>query len=357
MKKTLFSCLTVFCLLVLVPWAAADTVEMLDGSKKTKVQVVEENLQKVVYKKPGLPNQSVLSDKVRDVKFYTSANEFKTAQEVFKTNDWGTAADLFKEYGESLESDKEALKAHCMYQVCQCYQKAGMWDDAIAAINDFTKRYPDHRLYPKVIKDRAICYLNNGDRKKAENEFSMLQNEIVKKKISEAWKYEVEYWLIFLDEKNNPKQALQDYNALNKKVADSYPDVANKAELRIGRVLIEQKNYSEALSYFSDIINGRLTADREVVAGAYLGRGICTIRNGRPNPEDYKRALFDLLRVIVHYEDIGDHQAEAMYFAGKCFQQLGGKDATKRWQTLYHRLNDEWGNTLWGKEAAKEISG
>ncbi|MHC4946602.1 MAG: tetratricopeptide repeat protein [Planctomycetota bacterium] len=357
MKSVSMIFLAVLCLISFQQWVCADTIEMLDGSKKTKVQVIEENLEKVIYKTPRLPNQSVPSDKVREVKFYASAADFKTAQEAYKNQDFLTAAGMFKEYADSLSDNKAALRAHCLYRVAECYHKSGKWKEAISAINIFTKTYPDHRLYPQAIKDRAICYLGSGDKRRATAEFESLKKDVSKKKMSEVWKYEVEYWLIFLDEKKSPKKALADYTALYKKVAEFYPEVANKARLRIGRVLIDQKKFDEALSFFTEIIDKRLEAAREVVAGAYLGRGLCTIRKRKPTNDDFKNALFDLLRVVVHYKEVGDHQAEAMYYAGKCFQQLGDEDSTKRWKSLYTRLVREWPNTAFGQKAANEIGG
>ena len=60
---------------------------------------------------------------------------------------------------------------------------------------------------------------------------------------------------------------------------------------------------------------------------------------------------------MVHYKDIGSPQAESMYFAGKCFQNLGGKDSAKRWQGLYRRLTREWPGSPWAKDAALELGG
>ncbi len=142
-------------------------------------------------------------------------------------------------------------------------------------------------------------------------------------------------------------------------MAGKYPDVANKCRLRIGRVLLMEKKYDEAVKFCDEIIENRMDADREVVAGAYLIRGRCRMSrtNPKPKPEDYKEALYDLLRVVVHYKDVGGPQAEAMYFAGKCFQLLGGKDSARHWQGLYRRLQREWPASPWTKEATKELTG
>jgi len=224
-----------FGFFLLEPLAFPDTIELLDGSKKNNVQIIEENLQSVLYKTPRVPNQSVPSAQVRDVKFFVNASDFKMAQEAYKNSDWPNAAGLFKGYADGLGADKAALRAHCLYRVAECFMKAGAWKDAIDAVTVFVKDYPNHRVYPELIRNRAICYFNTNDRTKAEREFSSLKDEIVRKGMNESWKDEVDYWLIFLDEQKNPKEALSAYSDLYKRTAQKYPEVANKARLRMGR--------------------------------------------------------------------------------------------------------------------------
>ncbi|MFH1998652.1 MAG: tetratricopeptide repeat protein, partial [Planctomycetota bacterium] len=141
-------------------------------------------------------------------------------------------------------------------------------------------------------------------------------------------------------------------------VKAQYPEVANKARLRIGRVLIQQKKFAEAEAFFTEIIDSRMEApDKDVVAGAYLGRGLCTLSKRDATKEDNKQALFDLLRVVVSYKDVGEHQPEALYHAGKCFLLVGDKDAARRSQALFSRLKTDWPASIWAQKAIKELGG
>ncbi|MFH1998911.1 MAG: tetratricopeptide repeat protein, partial [Planctomycetota bacterium] len=185
MKTRILIVLAIASLITFPERIKADTIEMMDGNKKLKVQIVQETLEKVEYKKPGLPNQSVPSDKVREVRFYVSGTDYKTAQEAYTGGDWLTAAKLFKDYADSLDSKKDALKSHCLYLSGDSYQKSAQWKDAISVMNEFTKSYPEHRLYPQAIKKRALCLMNDGDVKKAKAEFLDLKKELTKKKIGD----------------------------------------------------------------------------------------------------------------------------------------------------------------------------
>lgn len=348
--------LSVLVLIVAGPaLVQADTVELVNGKKFLKVTIVEENLQKVVYKKPGLPNQSVPTENVKDVKYYTNAGDYKVAQEAYISEEWIPAAELYREFADTLDGKKDALRAHCMYRIGDCYQKAGMWKEASSALISFLNQYQEHRLYPEARKKYAQCLINQGDRAGALKQFNELKAQVSKKKMSDYWKFEVEYWLIYLNEKKNAKRALNDYKSLYNEVKDTYPTVANKARLRIGSVLIDQKKINDALAFFNDIIENRLEADREAVAGAYLGRAKCGLNKPKASENDQKEALYDLLRVIVHYTDVGAPQAEAMYYAGKCFQNLSVKDASQRWRKLFTKLKNEWPGSPWAQLAAQEL--
>ncbi len=283
---------------------------------------------------------------------------YKAAVEAFTTENWGTAAKLYEDYAASLSDAKKALMGHCMYRAAFCYQKAGMFKEATNAYARFVNEFKEHRLYPDALLRRAECYLGRGDANEARKTILYLKQQVDKKGLGDQWKYEVEFWITYLKERTDSSRALKDYKEIYKKVEKNFPDVANKCRWRIGRVLMMEKKYNEAISYCTEIIEDRLAADREVAAGSYLtrGRSIMSKRDPKPVEADYKAALYDLLRVIVHYKDIGAPQAEAMYYAGKCFQLLGGKDSAKYWQGLYRRLQREWVNTRWAQEAAKELT-
>jgi TolA-binding protein len=332
----------------------ADTIEMTNGDIKPKVQVVKEGLHKVIYKKAGLPDQSVPSDKVKEVKYHATGPDYKTAMAAYADGDYETAAGLYRDYADSLSDKKTALKAHCYFMVADCLQKARMWKEAIVEFTQFANVYQDHRLFPQALLNRAISYIGNQEMKKAQEGFTLLREQVSKKKLSDFWRHEVEYWLISMREDRDPKNALDDYKALYE-ASKEFPTVSSKARLGIGQVLIKQKKFKDAHSFFSEIIENRVDADRAILAGAYLGRGRCTLNQPSPKEEDFKSALFDLLRVVLYYSDVDAWQAEAMYWAGKCFQNLGGKDSGKHWQSLYRRLQREWPGTNWAQLASKEI--
>jgi|GEM_PF-2414010 len=362
MKRLTILTLTAFGLIIFhAGLYAQDIIELKDGKKLTRVRIQTEGLLKVEYKKPGLPTQYIDSLRVRNIRYQGTGNEFKTAKEAFNDGRFVEAAELFLQAGDKSGS-RPPFQAHCYYRSAECYQKAGDWTAAFRGFTDFANTFNAHRLYPTALENRGICLLNNRETAKAKKEFNLFKKKVQEKGLPDYWKYEAEYWVTYMLERENPNRALKDYAKIYEDTRDTYPSVANKARLRIGRVYMEEKKFQQSLDLFNEIIANRDPDDdseREIVAWAYLSRGTCIMRMPKKGEgtDDFKRALFDVLRVVIRYQDVGGPQAEALYWAGKCFQHLGGKESTKRWQTLYLRLQREWPGTQWAQEATKELGG
>ncbi len=360
MKRLPIISLVVLAFFILVsPALLADTIEFKDGKLMTRVKIQKEGLLKVEYKKPGLPLQYVDSVRVKAVKYDNAGNEYKTAREAFGNESYLEAGDLFQAVSEKSDH-RPVFRAHCLFRAAESYQRAGDWKSGIQGFTIFANEFKDHRLFPDSLKNRAICFLNNREPAKAKKAFAYFQKKVGEAGLPDFWKYESAYWMVYIQEGENATRALRDYNALYQSTKASFPTIANKARLRIGRVHTAEKKFKEALALFNEIIDNRdpdNETEREVISWAYLSRGYCVMMMPKKGDakEEYTKVLYDMLRCVVHYPDVGSTQAEAMYWAGKCFQHLGGKESTKKWQSLFVRIQREWPGSRWAQEAAKEL--
>ena len=361
MKRLTIFTLLVLGLVVLASGIQADTIELKEGKKLLRVKVQNEGLLKVEYKKPGLPDQFIDSDRVKLIKYDSTGNDYKAASEAFDNGGFAEAAELFTVVADNSES-RPVFRAHCLYRSAESYQKAGDWKNGVSRFTEFANQFSDHRLYPSALENRAICFMNDQELDKAKAAFALFQSKVKEKGLTEYWQHEAAFWMAFIDERDNPSRAQKSYQELYEATKENYPTVANKARLRIGRVLMDSKNYDQALALFTEIVDSRdpnNEEEREVVAWAYLSRGNCIMNMPKQGEgkEEFKKALFDMLRVVLHYSDVGATQAEGMFWAGKCFQHLGGQDAAKKWQSLFRRIQREWPETTWAQEATKELGG
>ncbi len=338
----------------------ADTIELKDGKLLLRVKIQKEGLLKVEYKKPGLPTQYVDSLRVKEIKYDSTGNEYKAAKEAVSNQAFREASDLYLVVADKSDH-RPVFRAHCLFKAADYAKMAADWNGAVEGFTLFCNEYPDHRLYPAGLENRAIALLNRGDPAKAKSAFGLFQKKVKEKGLPDYWKFEAEYWMNFMLERENPSKASKVYRDIYDKTKDSYPTIANKARLRIGRVLMQQKQYKNAVKLFDEIIDNRDPNDvseREVLSWAYLSRGHCVMNMPMKGDgkAEFKAALYDMLRAVYHYEDVGSTQAEGMFWAGKCFQSLGGPESGKKWQALYRRIQREWPGTQWAQLAAKEVS-
>jgi len=359
-RLTIFS-LVAFGLAVLASGVRADTIELTEGKKMVRVKVQKEGLLKVEYKKPGLPLQYIDSDRVKLIEYDSTGNDYKAAVDAFDNGGFSEAAELFTVVADNSDS-RPVFRAHCLYRSAECHQKAGDWQSGIGRFTEFANEFNEHRLYPHALENRAICFMNNQELDKAQSAFTLFESKVKEKGLPEYWTHEAAFWMAFMSERSSSSKALKSYRDLYEATKETHPTVANKARLRIGRVYMASKNYDEALALFTEIIDNRdpnNASEREVVSWAYLSRGNCIMNMPKKGDgkEEFKNALFDMLHAVYHYQDVGATQAESMFWAGKCFQHIGGKDSGKQWQALFHRIQREWAGTSWAQDATKELGG
>ncbi len=109
-------------------------------------------------------------DLIHEVNAYLTANPSsdKTdqlallkAEYFFKKKDFAQAAPLYQGLDESAIS--EAFKADAEFKLGWCYMKTGETDKAIKAFSIFITEYPNDKLIPKALAQRAMAYERKPD--------------------------------------------------------------------------------------------------------------------------------------------------------------------------------------------------
>jgi TolA-binding protein len=57
------------------------------------------------------------------------------------------------------------------------------------------------------------------------------------------------------------------------------------------------------------------------------------------------------MRVTVLYKDQASYAPKAMFYAGRCFNLLGGEEDDERANKLYARVMRQYPGTVWADEA------
>ncbi len=327
----------------------ADTIKFADGRKEQdNVTVTDETLEKVEYRLPSIRQpQSYPADKVLEVEYSDTSDEYQLAVENYQGGYYADAAPLFLAAAADARK-KEGLKAQCVFKAGESYQRAGNFAEAVRTFDQLMAEMAQSRYVPHAQLGRALSLLRGGDANRARQGFQKLKSS----GYGGRWEKEADLHLMILDEGKNSSQALDGYQRLITETEKDYPMVANQAKLRIGRVYIASKQYDKAKQYFQTILDNRAGSSREVIAGAYNGLGTAIRNQGTVSKADWKTSLFAHLRVRVSYSDVDAEQAEALYGAGKAFQNVEGvEDAAQRARQLLGSCISLYPDSDWAEKA------
>lgn len=337
--------------------ARADEIHLYKGKSKTDIRVTSETYKEVEYSDSRIRGRQVLSaSDVKEVVYENFSQRYELANEAMATGAFSKAIDLFESAAANAKGRFEFEQQYGLYNAAECYRAMGEFDKAIVAFDKLLSAVPQTKFYGAVYQRKAECYLAQKNKTRAEEVFKKLREEVKSKGLSPRWDILAEYHILNLNEGSDPSQSLAAYEDLQKRAGTDYPDVANLARWRIGYVLIQQGKIEDARAYFQDIIDERQASDINVVAGAYLGRGNTYVNKANAKPEDFQRALFDFLRVVVHYGDqLGKSTkvAEALYWAGRCLEMRGGTSSSDLAKEYYARVIKDYPSSEWARMAAE----
>lgn len=329
--------------------ASADIIKFVDGRKEQDgVTVTDETLEKVEYRLPSIrQSQSYPADKVLEVEYSDPPEEYQLGVDNYESGFFAAAAPLFLAASADTRK-KEGLKAQCYFKAGESYRRAGNASEAVKTFDQLIAEMPQSRYVPHAQLYRALALLNSGDANRARQGFQKLKGS----GYGGRWDKEADLHLMILDESKNPTQALEGYQKLITETETNYPMVANQAKLRIGRVYIASKQYDKARKYFQTILDNRTGTSREVLAGAYNGLGTAIRNSDKVSKADWKTALYAHLRVRVSYTDVEEEQAEALFGAGKAFQNVEGvEDAANRARQCLGTCISLYPNSEWAEKA------
>jgi len=332
----------------------ADTIKFVDGRRAVgSVTVTDETLQKVEYRSTHMRQmQSYPADNVSEVIYTEPPEEYELAQENLELQAFEDAAKFFK-LAATDASRQKGLAAKCLFLAGEAYRRGGLVDQAVETFADLIQSQPESRYVPYASLQRGMALAQSGDARRAKAAFESLKTEAASNGYGDRWGFEADLQIAVLGEKENPTGALETYQRLAGATENRFPSVSNQAKLRIGRVFVATGQFEKAQQFFRTILENRAASSREIVAGAYNGLGSALRNDAKATEADLKEALYHHLRVIVSYPDVVGEQAEALYSAGKCFQQIPGEDSLNRSRLLLYRCINEYPDSPWALEAQK----
>lgn len=364
---------TVLTLLLLTAPLVADDIFLKGDRSILDVRITAEDYTEVSYKTKRGINQTEPSVNVLRCSYNKTSRDFNDGMKGVNTPSYQEAIRKLQWAADDEELD-EFKRATALATAAGALLDNGYYADAQANYAELLAEYRKTRHRPRALLGNAKALLNLGRFAEADELLRTLQTESGQKGFAPEWPQEAEFLLLFSAEAQGASgdEVLSGYKDLRLLTQGEYDGIANKCALRIGRLMFSQNNPdlrgSERL--FEEIIEKRFGTDRDIVAGAYNGRGRVRFMSGQAaltnsDPErareELDAALLDFLRVVVSFEQISNEQPEALYWAAKSFQSLaplggGGAEPELNGRRLLNTLrqSEKYRKSHWAQEAAKE---
>lgn len=343
-----------------------DRVLLRNGQVLLVDRVQSETYSEVTYRKGGADGRKPANE-VLAVEHGTGTRalgDFADAVELMKEGDFKRAYDRF----EIVLRDKDLAgeqryawtKQHSLWNMLLCAASLGDLNTIVSVSDRLFTEVPDTFFYAPAMLKKAEALQDKGDAKGAEATFKQLQSDVGAKGLHEAWAREAELGLALLDRNLAPadKQRKLEGIAEKNKSDAAFADVANRARVEVGNVMVTAAQYKDAQARFESIINSG-TTDASILAAAYSGLGDCSFNLAVQAQADAKKAnpLFEdaalnFLRVAATFPEAYRLVPRAMCFAGIAMNNMGERADSFQ---MARKLKQNYPNSQWKKKLFDEL--
>lgn len=343
--------------------AAADDIILADGTKLEGVRVESESITEVKYRRSGGRGgvQSMPAGDIREITYTSTTPEFREGMKKLLEGETLEGAGLLAGAAsdDRLDEHERASALVTAADALIGYGGAAV-EDARGLYAELLNDYPTTRHRPRALLGRSRAELTLGDYDDALSGFETLASDAASKGWGEQWELQAKFFALLTRQAKGgaDRTAIRDgYASLRERAEEGgFPSIAMKCALQLGRLSLADDDPNRAMSRFNEIIDNRLEVARDVASGAYLGRGHVLFglaeakrRGGDTDAamDYFDEALLDFLRVHAHYADVQENQAEAIYWARQCFENLGGERNSYHAAVLRARLKSKYPGSPW----------
>lgn len=338
--------------------AAADTIHRTTGEPIEDCTVVEETLTSVIYTVEGRrgDERAVPSDTVLDVEYTKRPELVDEAETLFFDGDLQGAIDAFgdylKETAEKVPRREKWAPAYAARRTIEIYMTMGDMAGALKAADALIQRFPDSRFLPDAYLAKSEAQFWAQDLPAARQTLTAFQKVVEAKGLGDRWRLECRLGLLATDDKLTGDQRRAKLQEIVGDAGGEHPTVRNRALVAIGESHLQDGQYEPARAAFTKVVEDP-RSDPGTLAGAYSGLGDCLYETGiaKNDKELVRQALMNYMRVVVNHKDQSRLAARAMFYAGRCFDNLGSDEDKDRAQKLYRAVMRDFPGSTWAEEA------
>ncbi len=230
---------------------------------------------------------------------------YRQAETVYQTGDYETAIKEFRQYLRITNSDNLAPEAYA--NLGDSYRQTGDIEKAIDAYQTIIDEYPNDDQAPAALITLGNLYFEKGEFEVSHDYFEQLLNK--------ASRYKQEAYVGM----GNASLALENIGRAENEFEEALKVNASNpaANVGLGKVAIEQRNYSEAENLLTPIAERSTT-----VSGAEAQFQLGRIQQLQ---ENYETAIESYSKVRVLFEAFEVWVSQALYNSAECHIRLGNR--------------------------------
>lgn len=349
---------------------AQDSVIVLNRERKPTPQpgvVVSETLAGVKVRN-GDRERSFDSRDVQSIAYGPGSPAFELAEQALAAGDFVNAESLFARAAQDAEPPWVAAHALLRKAASAARRGSTRLPQARADVEEFLRRFPEHRLLPEALLDKAGYASEAGAAAEAEAALAQVHELARDGRVTPDWS--VRAHLALADQRldaGDGQAAAASYAAAGKAAADGSRQVADRADLQavLATLSLAARTGSASCLLLAGDVAGarrdytRLAADGQgdptVEAAAANGLAECDLRE----PGRLKDAQLAFARVAVTAVRAPGERARALYFLGQCAVQLGEQarepDGRQKAAAYYQDVIDRYPDTRWARLARQEL--
>jgi TolA-binding protein len=354
--------------LVVAP-ASADRIYRTSGATIEDCTIVDETLDEVSYKEGGRGKDlSVPSDEVLRVEYERVPPMIGEAIDFLEGDELASALGAYRDYVDGhLSGDKEEKRykwapAYAAFRVLEMEVMGGDPSAVIAAADRLLQNFPESRYVPRAYVAVADALHQAGKAEQAQAKLAEFERLILKKNLSQRWGLECRLAQALTSASLAGDARRERLLEIEKDASGDFPTVKNRAAVARGEAFLEEVGPRsngkgvEALRQAREIfekVAADPSSDDLTLAGAYAGLGECIFQSAASSKDaaEVTKSLLAFMRVVVVYKDQTRYVPKSMFYAGRCWNLLGGVEDDERANKLYGRVMRDYPETKWAQEA------
>ena len=362
----MLSALTATIMLALAA-APQNELELTSGKVLKVKRIKSETYKEVTYQTMGggdSKKDSGLIIAIRHDLTPKPLDEYALAMERMEAGNFRDAVPLFREVlaDEKLlkRSSYAWVKQHSLYRQAKCMFALADMTGVAATVDKLLTEVPDTFFYAPALMMKAEAMVLAEKNAEAKKVFEQITADVASKGLPERWAREAELGLTLLDTSLSGKSKERALAGIAEKNGSKFPTVASRANVGVGNVMVESKQYDKAQRFFERVVRSG-QADASTLAAAYAGLGDCHYyramgmeKDPAGRREEFKKAATNHLRVIVMYKEAVGLVPRCLYFSAQAMLQTGIPEASQNFTQLASRLKRIYPNSPWWSRLAKE---